>query len=216
MSKKQKDPILAYVIAFIVFVFTFAIAGNVLQHFGLLPTVDEVSSKPPDTRKPATKTTTQKENSSSLPNSIDEEITIRLAGSTSMVTINEAVKERLELDYPGTSVVATASGSTEGINDVVAGNVHVAASSRPLSTDESALGLKAIPVATDAIAFVVSKENPLSTGLTQDQARGIFRGEIQDWSLIQNSKSIRPIQVINRPAVSGTHQALRRERARAT
>ncbi|AFY38891.1 phosphate ABC transporter substrate-binding protein, PhoT family [[Leptolyngbya] sp. PCC 7376] len=148
---------------------------------------------------------TSSSNPFSPPGTVNQGTTIRVSGSTSMVKINEALKNRFELQYPGTTVAATASGSSEGIKDVLAGNADVAAVSRPLSAQESSQGLKAIPVASDAIALVVSKENPFSTGLTKEQAQGIFTGSITDWSAIGGSAS-GTIRVINRPAVSGTHQ----------
>lgn len=131
--------------------------------------------------------------------------TIRVAGSTSMVTINKALKQQFETQYPGTIVKATANGSSEGIKAVVAGNADVAAVSRALKPEELSQGLKAIPIGSDAIAIVVSKENPFSTGLTTEQVQGIFTGQITDWSEISN-KGSGTIRVINRPAVSGTHQ----------
>ncbi|OKH19559.1 phosphate ABC transporter substrate-binding protein [[Limnothrix rosea] IAM M-220] len=144
----------------------------------------------------------------SPPATVAQGTTVRVSGSTSMVTINEALKNRFELQYPGTAVSTTASGSSEGIRDVLAGTADIAATSRPLKPEESSQGLKAIPVATDAIALVVSKENPFSTGLTTAQAQGIFTGSITDWSAIGNNAS-GMIRVINRPEVSGTHQTFK-------
>lgn len=138
------------------------------------------------------------------PATMTQGIAIKVSGSTSMVKINEALKNRFELQYPGTTIISTASGSSKGLEDVLAGTADVAAISRPLSPKEEAKGLRAIPIATDAIAIVVSKENPFSTGLTAQQAQGIFQGSITDWSAVSNSSGI--IRVINRPAVSGTHE----------
>lgn len=141
----------------------------------------------------------------SPPGTLDQGTTIRVAGSTSMVKINEALKNRFELQYPGAAVKATASGSSEGIKAVIAGNADVAAVSRALKPDESAQGLKAIPIGSDAIAIMVAKENPFSTGLTTEQVQGIFTGQITNWSELGGNGS-GTIRVINRPAVSGTNQ----------
>ncbi len=162
----------------------------------------------PDNAQVDTSAPTGATNPFSPPGTVAQGTTIRVSGSTSMVTINEALKNRFELQYPGTAVNSTASGSSEGIADVIAGNADVAAVSRPLKPEESSQGLKAIPVATDAIALVVSKENPFSTGLTTEQAQGIFTGSITDWSAIGGSAS-GTIRVINRPEISGTHQTFK-------
>lgn len=141
----------------------------------------------------------------SPPGTVEQGTTIRISGSTSMVKINEALKNRFELQYPNTSVTSTANGSSQGISDVLSGNADVAAISRPLEPNEISQGLKAVSVATDAIAIVVSKQNPFSTGLTAEQAQGIFSGSITDWSAVSN-KVNGTIRVINRPPISGTYQ----------
>lgn len=142
------------------------------------------------------------------PATVPQGTTVKISGSTSMVQMNQGLKNRFELQYPGTAVITSASGSSQGIQDVIMGNADLAASSRPLEPSEAAQGLKAVPVATDAIAIVVSKDNPFSTGLTSEQVQGIFQGNIADWSAI-NPKNTGAIRVINRPVVSGTHETFR-------
>ncbi|MGB2926100.1 MAG: phosphate ABC transporter substrate-binding protein [Limnothrix sp.] len=137
---------------------------------------------------------------------VAEGTTIVISGSTSMVTINEALKNRFELQYPGTSVISSATGSSEGINDLLTNTADIAAISRPLSEEEQKQGLRAVPVATDAIAIVISKSNPLSKGLTTEQVKAIFQGSITEWSDIGNTNN-GDIRVINRPEVSGTREA---------
>ncbi|MDY6803417.1 MAG: phosphate ABC transporter substrate-binding protein [Cyanobacteriota bacterium] len=132
---------------------------------------------------------------------------VRLDGSTSMVAINQNLKNGFETQFPGTSVATSARGSSQGIQGLQAGNVDVAASSRPLNSQEQAQGLEAIPVALDKIAIVVGVNNPFNQALTSDQVKAIFQGEITNWSEVGGSNSL--IRVINRPPVSGTHQAFK-------
>ncbi|NEP45473.1 MAG: phosphate ABC transporter substrate-binding protein, partial [Okeania sp. SIO2H7] len=61
--------------------------------------------------------------------------------------------------------------------------------------------------ALDKIAIVVGVNNPFNGGLTSDQVRGIFQGQITNWSQVGGPNSL--IRVINRPTVSGTHQAFK-------
>jgi len=132
---------------------------------------------------------------------------VRIDGSTSMVTINQNLKNAFESQFPNTSVATSARGSSQGIQGLLAGNVDVAASSRPLTPQEQAQGLEAMPVALDNIAIVVGTENPFNQGLTPDQVKSIFQGQITNWSQLGGPNAL--IRVINRPPVSGTHQAFK-------
>ncbi|BAZ48337.1 phosphate-binding protein PstS-like protein [Nostoc sp. NIES-4103] len=144
-------------------------------------------------------------NFSPAPNSVPSGTTVKIDGSTSMVRINQNLKRGFERQFPGTSVVATANGSQNGIADLIAGKVDIAAVSRPLTAQEQSQGLVAVSLSTDAIAIVVGKANPFNQGLTSAQVADIFQGKINNWSAVGGNSGT--IRVINRPAVSGTHQA---------
>ena len=153
-------------------------------------------------------TTSPVATSFSLPSSVPAGTTVKIEGSTSMVTINQNLKNSFEAKFPGTTITTQANGSEKGIQQVLAGQVDIAAISRPLSSQEQSQGLVAMPVANDQIAVVVGKANPFTGGLTADQVLGIFTGKIQDWSAVGGSGG--PIQVVNRPRVSGTHQSFQK------
>jgi phosphate transport system substrate-binding protein len=133
--------------------------------------------------------------------------TITVDGSTSMVLMNQALKAGFLNTYPGTVVKTAATGSDNGIEALVGGSVNVAAVSRPLTTEEQARGLEAVPVARDRIAIVVGANNPFRRGLSRSQLVQIFRGEIANWATFGGPDS--KIRVINRPSVSGTNKAFR-------
>ena len=139
------------------------------------------------------------------PTQVSQGTVVKINGSTSMVGINEALKKLFQTTFPGTQVLTNAQGSDKGILDLKTGEIDVAGISRPLSSQEQAQGLAAVPIARDAIAVVVSLENPFRQGLSQEKVQGIFQGKITNWSAIGGKPS--PIQVINRPAISGTYQA---------
>lgn len=130
---------------------------------------------------------------------------VRIDGSTSMVQINETLKQKFEEKYPGTGIEWQSRGTSAGIEAVLSGNADVAAISRPLTAEEQGQGLVAIPIARDAIAIVVSNSNPFQRGLTRSQIVDIFTGKITDWSQVGGNNG--PIRVLNRPEVSGTRQA---------
>jgi phosphate transport system substrate-binding protein len=129
---------------------------------------------------------------------------IRINGSTSMVQINKKLKEHIEAKCLGSSIKTLANGSDVGIQQVTAGQVDIAAVSRPLTAQEQAQGLVGNYVKRDAIAIVVGKDNPFQQGLTTTQLADIFKGNITDWSAVGGNGTI---QVINRAPVSGTHHA---------
>ncbi|HIK44448.1 MAG TPA: phosphate ABC transporter substrate-binding protein [Leptolyngbyaceae cyanobacterium M65_K2018_010] len=131
--------------------------------------------------------------------------TVSIDGSTSMVLINEALKAGFTQQYPDTQVNTAAVGSENGIQALLGGSVDIAASSRPLTPQEQALGLVAVPVASDRIALVVGRDNPFQRGLSAAQAVQIFKGELTNWATLGGPDAT--IRVINRPPVSGTHKA---------
>lgn len=130
--------------------------------------------------------------------------TIRINGSTSMVQVNELLKQGFIKQYPGTIVIANASGTEAGIQDLLNGKIDLAAISRPLTPAEQQQGLVAIPVVKDAIAVFVGKSNSFTSSLTQAQITAIFTGNIQNWSEVGGANL--PLRVINRAPTSGTRQ----------
>lgn len=153
-----------------------------------------------ETTPPPTSTTTP---TFPLANTVPSETIVRINGSTSMVQINEIFKKAFMEKFPGTQVIANASGTEKGIEDVINGQVDLAAISRTLTPAEQQQGLVAIPVATDSVAVIAEVDNPVSN-LTTEQVKQIFQGDITNWSQVGGAN--RPIRVINRPPISGTHQ----------
>jgi len=144
-----------------------------------------------------------------LPASVPAGTAVRIDGSTSMVTINQNLKNGFQGKFSGTTVDTKANGSEKGIQDLAAGTADIAAISRPLTTQEQGQGLAAVSVALDTIALVVGINNPFKGGLTSAQVQDIFKGNAQDWSNVGGPAG--PIKVINRPEVSGTHQTFKEQ-----
>lgn len=170
-----------------------------------LPSPTPAASVPSPTAVPSPPTTPTSELSFQLPSNVAPGTTVRINGSTSMVQINELLRQGFTQQFPGTQVIANASGTEKGIEDLLNGRVDIAAISRPLSSAEQQQGLVAIPVAKDQIAVVVGVGNPFSGSLTQAQVRDIFQGKLINWSQLGGNNS--NIRVINRPPISGTYQA---------
>lgn len=139
-----------------------------------------------------------------LPTTVAGGTTVKIDGSTSMVTINKNLKNGFEKQFPGTKVEINGNGTDQGIEDILAGKVDIAAASRPLTALEQSQGLKSVTISQDAIALMVGKANPFNQGLTSSQVADIFQGKINNWSAVGGPSVT--IRVINRPVISGTHQ----------
>ncbi|NJR38687.1 MAG: hypothetical protein HC781_07385 [Leptolyngbyaceae cyanobacterium CSU_1_4] len=85
--------------------------------------------------------------------SVSPETTVKIEGSPSMTIANDALKQRFESQYAGTTVDVKYTGTNEGIQALLAGNVDLAAIGRPLTEAEKAQGLVAIPVSRNKIAI---------------------------------------------------------------
>ncbi len=144
------------------------------------------------------------QNPFSNPDNVPSGTTVKIAGSTSMVQINQALKNSFEQRFPNTRVETQPGGTDKGIELLAGGNIDLAAVSRPLTSEEINQGLVPVAVAQDSIAIVVSKENIFSKSLTEQQVRDIFQGNIANWSELGGGQG--NIKVINRPPVSGTRQ----------
>ncbi len=124
-----------------------------------------------------------------------------------MAQINQALKNGFEKQFSGTNVDTKAGGTERGIQSLQQGSVEIAAVSRPLTPQETAQNLVAVPVTKDAVAIVAGEKNPFRKGLTSGQVVGIFQEQITDWSKVGGTPGT--IRVINRPPDSGTHQAFK-------
>lgn len=130
--------------------------------------------------------------------------TITMAGSTSMEKLANAVAEAFMEKYPSVTVTAEFTGSSAGVESVIAGSVDIGNASRNLKDSEVEAGAIENIVAIDGIAVVVDKTNT-ATGLTKEQLIGIYKGEIRNWSEVSGADM--PIVVIGREAGSGTRGA---------
>ena len=82
---------------------------------------------------------------------------------------------------PNATIEIQSTDSTTGMNDAASGTVDIGMSSRALKDSELEAGLTPTTIATDGIAVIVSLENSF-TGLTSEQVRQIYMGEITNWA----------------------------------
>ena len=130
--------------------------------------------------------------------------TISMAGSTSMEKLANAVAESFMAKYPNVTVTAEFTGSSAGIESLLAGSVDIGNASRALKDSEKEGGAVENTVAIDGIAVVVDKDNAV-TELTKDQLISIYKGETTNWSDLGGADEA--IVVVGREAGSGTRGA---------
>ncbi|ASC72384.1 putative ABC transporter protein [Halomicronema hongdechloris C2206] len=131
---------------------------------------------------------------------------LRIDGSDAMVLINRWLKQQFEQSYPQIEVTLDSRGTETALDEVIAGDIDLAAIGRPLMEAETAKGLRQIPVSQDSIAVIVGRSNPFMGSLTVEQFAQILRGEITDWAELGRQPG--NILVIDRPQGSDTRQAL--------
>lgn len=105
---------------------------------------------------------------------------LNVSGSTSVAPLMEALAEAYEGLHKGVTVVINATGSSAGIKDAEDGVVDFGMASRDLKDEEKAK-VTGLVIAKDGIAVVVSQDNPMEE-ISLDSIKGIFLGEITDWS----------------------------------
>ncbi|MGL5260609.1 MAG: phosphate ABC transporter substrate-binding protein [Lachnospiraceae bacterium] len=130
--------------------------------------------------------------------------TISMAGSTSMEKLANSLAEILMEKYPNLTINAEFTGSSAGVEAVVAGSVDIGNSSRNLKDSEIEAGAVENIVAIDGIAVVVHSSSTV-TELSKDDLIAIYKGEITNWSEVGGEDSA--IIVIGREAGSGTRGA---------
>lgn len=106
---------------------------------------------------------------------------IVVAGSSSVTPVMEKLKEAYIAINPNATIEVQQSDSTTGMNSVIEGVCDIGMASREVKDSELEAGVVPTTIATDGIAVIVNLENSISD-LTSDQVKGIYTGEITDWS----------------------------------
>ncbi|MBD2311744.1 phosphate ABC transporter substrate-binding protein [Desertifilum sp. FACHB-1129] len=133
---------------------------------------------------------------------------LAIDGSVTMVRLVKLLQNGFSQQNPNIPITygipnGNPTGSNGGMANLIAQRVQLAATSRPLNATEVQAGLQAIPVARDALAIVIGASNPFSGSLTLEELKGIFQGQITNWSEVGGPNV--PIRVLNRSPNSGSY-----------
>src|SRR6185503_19301100 len=116
-----------------------------------------------------------------------ERQTITIKGSDTLLQVGQRWAELYMKAHPDVTIQVTGGGSGTGIAALIDGTTDICQASRAMKQEEkdklkANKNVEAVetPVALDALAIYVNKENPV-TALTLEQAQKVFLGEITDW-----------------------------------
>lgn len=150
---------------------------------------------------------------------------VEINGSNTMTTILEAWKDKLGKIHPGLEINLETSGSNTGVELLIKGKTKIAAMSREMSlreieefTKKVGYAPTSVPVAVDAFAIFVHKDNPLNN-ITFQQLDALFSSErlrgapeaIDTWGQLGLSGVWDKASIVShiRDAKSGTGQFFR-------
>jgi phosphate transport system substrate-binding protein len=108
---------------------------------------------------------------------------LTIAGTGDSQFLLQKLAEDFNKAHPGIRVVVPNSiGSTGGIRALLAGEVQLARTARPLKQSEQGQGLIAFRFADSPVAFVVHPSVEGVDNLTSAQIIGIYSGQYRRWS----------------------------------
>ncbi|OON97077.1 MAG: phosphate-binding protein [Epulopiscium sp. Nele67-Bin005] len=129
---------------------------------------------------------------------------ISTVGSTTVATPMEVLADAYMAKNSSVVVEVQGVGSSSGIKAAYDGSADMGMASRTLKEEEKTWGLTETTIALDAIAVCVNPANSVTT-LTFDQLKGIYEGDITNWSEVGGPNE--QIIVVTREDGSGTRGA---------
>jgi len=128
---------------------------------------------------------------------------ITITGSTTVLPIAEALKEKFEKEHADVTIQVSGGGSSTGVTDVGEGNSDIGMASRDIKDSEMEKypDLVATVIAKDGIAVIIHTDNTV-TELTVDQILDIYSGATTNWKDVGGADE--EIVLVGRDSASGT------------
>jgi phosphate transport system substrate-binding protein len=130
-------------------------------------------------------------------------------GSTTVDPIITAAIEEWKDIHPDVHISYEGVGSSNGVKGVISGQYSLGAASREPKPSETDQGVKATPIAMDAVAVIVNKGSVAISNLSLDQVAQIYAKEITNWSEVGGPDA--EIVVYNRDEASGTYETFEKK-----
>jgi phosphate transport system substrate-binding protein len=128
---------------------------------------------------------------------------ITIVGSTSVQPVAEKLATAYMKENPNVKITVQGGGTAVGIKSAQDGTANIGTASKALKANETQ-GLTQTTLGQDGVVAIVSNSNAVS-GLTKDQLKGIFSGNITNWNQVGGPNA--KINVIVREDGSGTRDA---------
>jgi len=181
-------------------------ANTVLRKLGLLTILAGAALVLPSCgeQAPAEDVLQDSTTAEALPESFTGELSV--VGSTTVQPLAELLAAGFEGLHPDLTIVVQGGGSSVGVTSASDGTADIGMASREIKPSEldACPELRVHVIARDGIAIVTDPGTDV-TGLTLDQVRGIFAGEITNWSGVGGADQV--ITVVSREEGSGTRAA---------
>jgi len=128
---------------------------------------------------------------------------VDVIGSTSIQPFAEMLAEEFNQGQRDFVVDVQGGGSTAGLQATANGVADVGMCSRALKPEEAEV-FQPVVIAKDGLAVVVHQANSIE-GLSKEQIRQLFAGEVTNWSAVGGQE--RPVRLVTREEGSGTREA---------
>ncbi|MCX7667328.1 MAG: PstS family phosphate ABC transporter substrate-binding protein, partial [Atribacterota bacterium] len=143
-----------------------------------------------------------------------QEKLIQIDGSSTVYPIIEAVAEEFQKEYPDIKVVVGISGTGGGFKKFTRGETDISNASRPIKSSEIEIaqqnGIEYIelPIAYDALAVVVNKNNTWVKSLKVEELKKIWEpdSKVVKWSDVRSKWPKEKINLFGPGVDSGTFE----------
>jgi phosphate transport system substrate-binding protein len=131
----------------------------------------------------------------------EENAPIMIRGSSTLQPVVEKWAETFSQTEGAPEFDIVATGTSEGIDDLLAGRADISMASRPMKPEEKelahskGLAIRETTVARMGIAVIVNRDNPVSS-IAVDKLAEIFSGEIESWLAVGGPDE--PITVVRK------------------
>jgi phosphate transport system substrate-binding protein len=137
---------------------------------------------------------------------------ILVDGSSTVFPISEAAASEFRKKYPNVNIPVGSSGTGNGFERFITGQIEVSDASRPIKKEEwlkakeAKLEFVEIPIAYDGLTIVVHKNNDWVDQLTVDELKKIYTeaGKAMNWSDVRAGWPDRAISIFAPGTASGT------------
>lgn len=125
-----------------------------------------------------------------IPNLLAEKITIKIAGSTTVLPVVAKAAEKFMTGHPDIRITVNPGGSGVGVKSAGNGLVDIGMASRDITDEEiknfPEIDFKVHTIGRDAVACVVSSEiyDAGVKTLSREEIRKIYSGEIDNWKVV--------------------------------